>query len=176
MRKRLAGAVAAALFSASAASAQAPPADAPSIVLCVGEKSAGFSWKHNAWKYTRFKPGKYIVERVTPGAKPTAESLICAFGSQERDRIETQEGIIDKACYNLRDFDAPPSPVGSQMCTEHWRKTGGALVLDTVACNAITFDPSGSFHAALWQGASLDAKAKRKDAMKITVGRCSIVK
>jgi hypothetical protein len=176
MRKELAWVVGAALFWASAAAAQAPLGDAPSIVLCVGEKSTGFSWKHNAWKLTRFKPGKYIVERVTPAAKPTAESLICSLGSQDRDRIETKEGIIDKACYNLRDFNAPPSPVGSQMCTEHWRKTGGAPVLDSVACKAITFDPSGNFHAAEWQSASLDAKAKHKESMKITVGRCSIVK
>ncbi len=176
MRKGLAGAVAAAVFCATAAAAQAPPSNAPAIVLCVGEKSTGFSWKHDAWRFTRFKPGKYIVERVTPAAKPTAESLICSLGSQDRDRIETKDGIIDKACYNLRDFNAPPSPVGSQMCTEHWRKTGGALALDSVACNAIAFAPSGRFHAAQWQSAGLDAKAKHKDSMKITVGRCSIVK
>ena len=150
--------------------------------LCIGEKSTGFNWHNNEWKFARFNPGKYLIEKLK--VEKSGHTFFCWSEAQEQEkktRYESADSALDWGCYSVRegqqDLDPPHL---AHLCLEEWTTVNGSFVLQTVSCedDKIRFKPDGNFTAVLWSGTSgeLAEKSNYKDSLSITVGRCSIIK
>ena len=145
--------------------------------LCIGEKSTGFNWHNNEWNFVRFKPEKYLVEKLN--AERSKGTLLCSYEAKEKKRYETAESALDWGCYSVREGEqglgGPP-----HLCLEDWKMVNGSLMLQTVSCeedDKIHFKPDGNFTAVQWNGdrGELAEKSNYKDSLSITVGRCAII-
>jgi hypothetical protein len=141
--------------------------------LCIGEKSTGFNWHDNEWNFARFKPEKYLVEKLR--AERSELTAFCWSEAKEKTRHEFAAGALDWGCYSVREGEQSLGPPNlAHLCLEDWKTLNGSLVLQTVSCEEIKFKPNGNFNAVQWSG-SLAEESNYKDSLSITVGRCSII-
>jgi hypothetical protein len=140
--------------------------------LCVGDKSTGFNWRNNDWEFARFKPEKYIIEKLK--IERDTMTLLCWSEAQDKRRYETKENASDHGCYNVRKVGTEMSPARSELCIEEWKGKNGQLFLEAVSCKDVHFKPNGYFHM-VGLSADLDDKSSYKDSMDINVGKCSVI-
>jgi len=48
----------------------------------MGEKSTGFNWHNKEWNFARFKPEKYLVEKI----KTKGHKILCYAGVKQKKR------------------------------------------------------------------------------------------
>lgn len=145
-------------------------------LLCIGEKSVGFDWSGKEWTVARFKPEKYVVEKMPIDNKMTP---FCTLTAPDDKGMVTEDYALQKGCYSIHEFGYKSYPMLSKLCLEEWRKIREKWTLELVFCNDeeyINLKPEGMFILSQWSAPhDLDEKADRKDLKSITVGRCGIM-
>ena len=152
-------------------------ADQYFTALCVSDQSVGFNWRNNDWKFTHFKPKKYIVQKFEMKPLitiPNSGFCLQTYETEAREPIRSDTSALVSGCYNYRDMGGKFHPTASKLCYEDWRKDKTDWYLDSVECPLFKFSPNGHFHLVSLHS-NLKPKADYKDSMAVTVGKCSII-
>ena len=144
--------------------------------LCIGEQATGFDWVNGDWTPTRFKPERYLIEKLPVDNNMTP---FCAMKLRDHEPFESKDSALEYGCYNVHAFGREGYPNLSGLCLEEWKKISGQWVLQSVFCNDreyVQFKPNGAFILAEWsEPHDLDDNADHKDSKSITVGRCAVM-
>lgn len=142
--------------------------------LCISEEDVGFNWEGGKWTPSRFKPKKYILQKLD-----YEDSMKKVIYDQPRmcetpiARKVDESMDIATACYIVYEFGKSPLIFSdATTCYESFNKGK----IDFIQCPKYgNFKPTGLF-VKLPSAFSMDLSEKPyKDSMSLAVGTCSIL-
>jgi hypothetical protein len=166
------------LFSAAASPllAQVTPQTIPPFKsLCIAEEASGLDWENGKWKHTRFKPEKYILEKIDYEKTIISEKIIDQpISCSKPNAIKfADEKFIVTSCYALKIFGrVSMNLLDANDCEELF--TAGKI--EAITCKGVgIFLPNGPF-IRLPPSKSLDISAdKEKNSLVVSAGTCGVL-
>jgi len=152
-------------------------------LLCIEQKSTGFTWKDGKWLEQNFYPEKYIVKKITKKDMNKNDPLDLDMACLESEKVLKDPRILgnkkmEYSCYNIRDFGTEYYDFTTEACAEFWAKDQDTSEynLTTVACDNFSFSISevpiqfqtGNLSSSLSQ----KPKKNYKESLYVSFGTC----
>jgi hypothetical protein len=143
--------------------------------LCIGEQASGFDWKNDKWEHTKFKPEKYILQKIDYEERMLSKNYIerpISCSKPKATNVDKEKDIV-LACYAANKFGQVASYLFDAADCFELFKDGK---IQEIQCSGVgKFKPNGSF-VMLPSNISMDlSTGNEKDSLVLTVGVCGIL-
>ena len=149
--------------------------------ICIEDEGVGFSWRNGAWQQSFFTEMTYVVRKIYPEELRSDENQSgCPAWGRDPDYVEESFAFVD-ACYSRGQLGETPYP---SWCREYYEpERDSSWKLKSVDCSEaflgtkITFEPNGPFvYHLVHTDVSSKPENDYKDSLKISHGKCSVVR
>jgi hypothetical protein len=166
------------LFGVATASVRAqvtPQTIQPFKSLCIDEQASGLDWENGKWENTKFKPGKYILEKIDYEKSIISEKFLdrpISCTKPIATKLDNENSIVT-ACYVVKKFGKVESNfMAAEDCYESF-KNGK---IESIYCKGTgKFMPNGQF-IKLPASESLDISSTNiKSSIVVSAGTCGLL-